>query len=881
MGMTNDTGVFVDVGPAGLVGHLNATCDGAWTNPVRETLTGGAKEGVGAVIFPGQECGGQIPHNDVLNVRNSTVSAWYSLYFGKASTRIPLLLKDHSIELRLYRNYVQATVQYCKGDAEWPECTDADDDVASSKHGDAAVDGYLREEALVRPGAWTMVTVTYEYPGNLTVYLNGSVAGTAVAGGPQRGILRSSISKDDWLAHRFSYKLSHVKSDQNYAGAFSNLLLLSTSLSPSQVAAKYEAELADVYDTAGFAYPPAGLVGALDLGFHETPITDDNRFLFEGWLHPSTGDVDAQLRVHSTDPLVLALPPVQTALAELGEVSGLLYDLRLSSVEMHVSASDEGSDEAFRVGRNGSHLVLEGRSGPALLYAAHHVARQARVGASVDSGGEWQSPSTRWRVVNHWSFFRGFAEDAWMNDHHGEFSDGPRIASIFSWADLRDGNTARVTQWLRLLASVGINGLAPGDINWQFQNNMLDHLPELSVLCNLTRAHGLRVFWSPNALLAPNASVAAAIWGACPDFGGYLLKLGSEEQPGSPSPTAINPIASAVSEYNGTVLLRAFVYGTEYSGNRITDALDFFRKYDGEYADNVIVIGKYCPLDFETAEPINPLDGALNETQYGEEFMIAKGFPMSWLRRFAGWLGFASGYPRYAVNADQVVALVGDAMMGPAPSWTAMPLNLVNYYGYGRLAWNTSASVDAIHDEWLVQTYPNMTAGDRATFASSVLDPSESSARLLQLYHGYRGVWYKFQEDGSLEAEPLDGQHINATHIGDDNGDVLSSYQPPTAALYGNASSPVGEEVLLFFRVLPYYTRLTSGRTILEDIFYSLSQGHAAASAMASAFASFRSSIPFSPWNYTKASFDYYATHTAAQQVIAVKNAFSMINGSG
>ena len=50
----------------------------------------------------------------------------------------------------------------------------------------------------------------------------------------------------------------------------------------------------------------------------------------------------------------------------------------------------------------------------------------------------------------------------------GPYDDGAdRTDSIFSWADLADGpsanSTARIRQWARLLASVGINSLAPQD----------------------------------------------------------------------------------------------------------------------------------------------------------------------------------------------------------------------------------------------------------------------------------------------------------------------------------------------------------------------------------------------------------------------------------
>ena len=46
-------------------------------------------------------------------------------------------------------------------------------------------------------------------------------------------------------------------------------------------------------------------------------------------------------------------------------------------------------------------------------------------------------------------------------------------------------------------------------------------------------------------------------------------------------------------------------------------------------------------------------------------------------------------------------------MIGPSPAWTSCPLNMVNYYGMGRLAWDPNLSVDQIYTEWIRQTFGN------------------------------------------------------------------------------------------------------------------------------------------------------------------------------
>jgi alpha-glucuronidase len=75
------------------------------------------------------------------------------------------------------------------------------------------------------------------------------------------------------------------------------------------------------------------------------------------------------------------------------------------------------------------------------------------------------------------------------------YAGADRSDSIFSWDDLGPTSTtgtARLRAWLRLLASVGINSLAPQDVNWFERNNFLLHLDELEVLGNILREFAIR-----------------------------------------------------------------------------------------------------------------------------------------------------------------------------------------------------------------------------------------------------------------------------------------------------------------------------------------------------------------------------------------------------
>jgi hypothetical protein len=232
----------------------------------------------------------------------------------------------------------------------------------------------------------------------------------------------------------------------------------------------------------------------------------------------------------------------------------------------------------------------------------------------------------------------------------GSFCDGAdRSDSIFSWADLRDGPnstaTSSIVAWSRLLASVGINAVAPQDVNWFAPNNFLEHLPELSVLGAILRRYAIKLFWTPNYELAPMQDVADRLYRAVPDFGGYLLKVGSEGQGGVATPANINAVAAVLirnassGESSGVVMVRGFIYGSEYGkSNRESIPAAFFGPYDGQYKSNVYVMGKYAALDYEADAPINALDGLMQKTAYGPDVEVGKGFAMSWASRWQGWL---------------------------------------------------------------------------------------------------------------------------------------------------------------------------------------------------------------------------------------------------
>jgi hypothetical protein len=233
-----------------------------------------------------------------------------------------------------------------------------------------------------------------------------------------------------------------------------------------------------------------------------------------------------------------------------------------------------GEPEAFmlKLLESPRRIALVGGGPSGVLYGAFALLRHLQLQRLWEASAldRIERPSLSIRMLNHWSQWRGASNaDLWTP---------PRMAgrgdSMFDWAALRAASggqtnaTKRITDWCRLIASVGINALSPQDVNYDERDNFLEHLPELAVMGQLVRRYGIKLYWTPNYQLAPIA--ADALYKAVPDFGGYLLKIGSEAQGGQPDPNTINSIAqtlmrNASGETSGSVVLRGFIYGSHRS----------------------------------------------------------------------------------------------------------------------------------------------------------------------------------------------------------------------------------------------------------------------------------------------------------------------------
>ncbi|MHC4750639.1 MAG: glycosyl hydrolase family 28 protein [Planctomycetota bacterium] len=469
-----------------------------------------------------------------------------------------------------------------------------------------------------------------------------------------------------------------------------------------------------------------------------------------------------------------------------------------------IKAVEDGSDTV---------LAVVGKVPAGVIFGTFDLIRRIQLGQNPAKLDVLENPQIPIRMVDHWSYFRGCFGDKWRS--------GGRNDSIYSWEELRTGDTKLIRDWVRMMASVGWNAICPSEVNWHYCNNFLDHLDEVEILGNILRDYGMKLYWSPSYILSLNQQTAEKIYARVPDFGGYLMKLGSEKQNGDPRPPMTNRIADTLKPYGGYVLVRGFCYGNyRYTPEPYRDLIphDLFAPEDGKFRDNVILVPKGSAGDWDYSAPIPAIDGAMKKTLSGTELVIDKNFPSSWVEKWKWWLGqdtYRDG-PE-SLNKSIIHCLMGVVMISPSEAWTDSLLNQVNYYGLGRLAWNPDRSLNEVYKEWIVQTFGH--DPQVLDTINRILLMSDDVARKLYIYRGYRGIWIDKGDENMVENKTP--YVINRQGIGPASTvlqkRLIEQYALGLREVYGDPLR--GEEFLSSFHFKEHDYRLSIGRTLIEDVY--------------------------------------------------------------
>lgn len=515
----------------------------------------------------------------------------------------------------------------------------------------------------------------------------------------------------------------------------------------------------------------------------------------------------------------------------------------------------------YRIKETDGKLILSAGEETGVLYGVFHILRMIATEQSLQGVDVTQIPSQPLRMYNHWdnmdgSIERGYSGRSFFYKNN-EFTTGERT---------RD--------YARFLASVGINGVVINNVNvkdaatYLITDRYFDKVQELSELFS---EYGVKLYLSlnfaaPLELGGPNSAdplnkeviswwqaKMAEVFTRVPKLGGFLVKADSEGRPGPftygrTQADGANMLADIVKQYNALIIWRCFVYNCtqdwrDYKTDRARAQYDNFIEMDGDYHDNVILQIKNGPMDFQVREPVSPLLGGLKKTNQMMEVQIAQEYTghqidvCYLIPMFKEILEFKT----YRTKENDTVADIISGGNGPDrnvhtgiaavintgndANWTGNVLAAVNFYGFGRLAFQNSLSAKEIAEEWI-----RMTLSNEEEVVKQILSILLPSREVYEHYTSPLGIgWmvtphvhYGCSVDGYEYSRW--GTYHRADHLGlgvdrtDAGTGYVRQYHEPNASMYNDITT-CPEELLLFFHHVPYTHVLSTGKTLIQHIY--------------------------------------------------------------
>lgn len=534
----------------------------------------------------------------------------------------------------------------------------------------------------------------------------------------------------------------------------------------------------------------------------------------------------------------------------------------------HASASARFSteDDSFRIEHGGKQYRIVSATPRGELYGVFHLLEQVAAQQPLTDASETPAAPIRW--TDEWDNLNGTIERGYA---------GPSI--FFEDGHVRSDLT-RAAAYARLLSSVGINGCNVNNVNADLDLLTPDHIAEFARLAAAFRPWGVRLalsidLTSPQTVghlasfdpLDPSVirwwqQTVDAIYQQIPDFGGFTVKADSEGRKGpsqygrSPADAA-NVLARALAPHGGVVLYRGFVYNNhldwhDLKADRARAGVDNFAKYDGQFEPNVIIQIKEGPIDFQAREPVSPLFARLPHTPMAIEVQASQEYTgqqrhMVWLPSMWQWVlqtdlhaPGPQGEPRSTSVAEIVEGrafpqangkprlggFISVTNVGMDANWLHHPMAMANLYGFGKLAWNSRASLEGIIDTWTRLTWGNDPQVDHTIDAMQL-----ASWRVYEGYTGPNGMgtltnilgyhfgpgiesaehngwgqWFRGEKDGV-------GMDRTAAGTG-----FIQQYPPALAAEYESLKT-CPDDLLLFFHHVAYNYRLHNGKTLVQSVY--------------------------------------------------------------
>lgn len=508
-------------------------------------------------------------------------------------------------------------------------------------------------------------------------------------------------------------------------------------------------------------------------------------------------------------------------------------------------------------------ILIAANTDIGVLYGSFHFLRLLQTQQSIDTLALTGAPKLRHRVVNHWDNLNRLVERGYAG------------LSLWDWGTLPDYKSQRYTDFARINASIGINGVVLNNVNADPRILSDQFLQKVAALADVFRPYGLKVYLSINynsprlfgdLTTADPLDPAVAKWWAArtqnvyryiPDFGGYLVKANSEGQPGPQDyqrthADGANMLAAALKPFGGVVFWRAFVYHPDI-GDRFRGAYDEFKPLDGAFADNVILQVKNGPIDFQPREPYSPLFSAMEKTQLMMEFQITQEY-----FGFANHLAYQGTLFEETLRTDTLLKpqgasigtiLAGKLLKGATAhtgmaavlnagtdrNWTGHPFVQASWYAFGRMTWDYTLSADALAEEWLRMTFSN-----QQQFIAPVKNIMLISREAGVNYRSPLGLTHLYSQGDHYGPAPWtddkERPDWNATyyHRADKNAigfdrthtgsNAIAQYPPLLAQRYNNITT-VPENLMLWFHRVPWSHPMHSGRTLWQELVHQYYAG--------------------------------------------------------
>ena len=792
-----------------------------------------------------------VPENSPLAMSRGTICFWLNTISDRSNI---LRYNNNAVELNTYRGCFQVRFQGEKDFEYWEGILDYD----WPKYDMREWAFYPSVKASIGDSEWHLFAVAYDEKAKQIV---GWRDGEQIATIDLSKVNMEPLRREG---------LTEIRTGEGFVGYLDDLRIYDRPLT--------DTEIKQIYDATKHIYAGRLDTNPTDKEQNIYRYQEVDQPLYKAWLQCNPPTKQDNQELFRNIVVESENSTVQTAGTELAQAAESMFGFKPAVSETATVAGpkvilgtaetsswirnhaedlqlERIEDDGFVIKAMEGAIVIAGRIPAGVIFGVFDLIRRIQIGQDPIELDTIENAKVPIRMVAHWSYFRGLFGDRWRA--------GGRDSSIFSWEELRTGDTQLIRDWVRMLASCGWNALCPSEINWHYRNNFLEHLDEVERLADICRDYGIKLYWSPNYLLALDPETADTLYARVPDFGGYLMKLGSEKQNGDPRPPMVNRIADTLRPYGGKVLVRAFVYGNlRYTPEPYRNLIpyDLFAHEDGNFRDNVIIVPKGSTLDWDLAAPIPALDGAIQKNLYGSELVIDKSWPVSWIKKWKWWFEqdtYRNGPG--SLNKFSVDCIMGVSMISPSPAWTKSPLNAVNYYGLGRLSWNPDLTVDEIYTEWIRQTFGDDPAV--LTTIKTILMMLEEITRKCYNYRGYRGIWLDSSDPGMAQVKTpyivnKEGVGVITPALQER---ILAQYAPGLRKIYGDPLR--GEAHLTAFHFTAHDQRLSIGRTLIQDIYANMEEGVEMAARAAELWKTLDQKIDPHRYEYTlKTLVDYAAS---------------------